>query len=181
MPDKTEIKFYSVGKLSIVSFMMDDGTFYLGKRDVDNIELGKAFDSLSLIRDGGDLGVKEAREFWDVCLKNGYFRIIDLEKLSKNELTHSTKDDKMRVYKIRDKVSGMYSSGGTCPKWKKDGKTWNKLAHIKAHLKCGVYEWAWDDAIKRGFYQKTSDVYNNAEVVCVGELETFELEEIWDR
>jgi len=184
MPDKTEIKFHTVDELFVVSFKMGADMFYIAKYGDGDAELQKAFESISKIKGGSDAGqcvIKEAREFWDECLKNGFFRITDLEKLSKKELAHSTKDDKMRVYKIRDKISGRYSSGGGVPSWSTTGKTWNKLAHIKAHLKCGVYEWSWNDVTKRGFYRKTSPVYDNAEIVCIGEFETFELEEIWDR
>lgn len=41
----------------------------------------------------------------------------------------------IKAYKIRDKVTGLFSTGGMSPKWTKRGKTWSQLNHIKTHLK----------------------------------------------
>lgn len=38
------------------------------------------------------------------------------------------------VYKIRDKKTGLFSTGGTIPRWKKVGKTWSGLGPITNHL-----------------------------------------------
>jgi hypothetical protein len=38
-------------------------------------------------------------------------------------------------FKIRDKKTGLYSSGGYTPSWSESGKTWDKLSEIRAHLK----------------------------------------------
>lgn len=38
------------------------------------------------------------------------------------------------VYKIKNK-DGLYSTGGTTPKFVKDGKVWSKLSHLKNHLR----------------------------------------------
>lgn len=40
----------------------------------------------------------------------------------------------MRVYKIQDTQTGLFSEGGVDVTWGKHGKTWNTLAHVKAHL-----------------------------------------------
>jgi hypothetical protein len=39
-----------------------------------------------------------------------------------------------KIYKIRDKRTGLYSMGGTGPGWSKKGKEWKTLAHVMAHL-----------------------------------------------
>ena len=42
----------------------------------------------------------------------------------------------MKYYKIRDKNTGMFSTGGTCVSWKKDGgKIWTKFpgSHLALH------------------------------------------------
>lgn len=39
-----------------------------------------------------------------------------------------------RMWKIRHKVTGLYSTGGTCPGWTKKGKVWRMLGHLKNHL-----------------------------------------------
>jgi hypothetical protein len=39
----------------------------------------------------------------------------------------------MKVYKIRNK-EGLFSTGGLYPQWRKVGKTWVTLSHIRAHL-----------------------------------------------
>lgn len=41
----------------------------------------------------------------------------------------------IKAYKIQDKVTGLFSTGGMSPKWTKRGKTWSQLNHIKTHLK----------------------------------------------
>tara|TARA_Y100000296_G_C4951946_1_gene146651 strand:- start:61 stop:318 length:258 start_codon:yes stop_codon:yes gene_type:complete len=38
------------------------------------------------------------------------------------------------VYKIRDKRTGLFSSGGYYPYWDKYGKIWKQEAHVKSHL-----------------------------------------------
>ena len=40
----------------------------------------------------------------------------------------------MKVYKIRHKITGLYSRGGETPFWNKKGKTWSSLAHLKRHI-----------------------------------------------
>lgn len=37
-------------------------------------------------------------------------------------------------YKIKDRTTGLYSGGGTCPTFNKRGKAWNNLGHVKSHL-----------------------------------------------
>lgn len=39
----------------------------------------------------------------------------------------------MKVYKIRNK-NGLFSTGGTTPRWKKKGKTWTSFQYVQAHL-----------------------------------------------
>jgi hypothetical protein len=40
----------------------------------------------------------------------------------------------MSTYKIRDKNTGKFSTGGTRPGWTKRGKAWSTLGYLKAHL-----------------------------------------------
>lgn len=37
-------------------------------------------------------------------------------------------------YKIRDKDTGLFSTGGYYPSWTKTGKSWKRLNHLKCHL-----------------------------------------------
>lgn len=39
----------------------------------------------------------------------------------------------MKIYKIKN-PQGLYSTGGSAPKWAKTGKTWVALNHLQAHL-----------------------------------------------
>jgi len=39
------------------------------------------------------------------------------------------------IFKIKDSTTGLFSTGGTCPRWTKRGKTWNQINHVKAHLR----------------------------------------------
>jgi predicted SpoU family rRNA methylase len=39
------------------------------------------------------------------------------------------------VWKIRDKNTGLFSTGSSYPNWKKKGgKTWNRIGDLKCHL-----------------------------------------------
>lgn len=40
----------------------------------------------------------------------------------------------LKIYKIRDKDNGLYSTGGTSPRWTKHGKTWNSIGSVKTHI-----------------------------------------------
>jgi hypothetical protein len=40
----------------------------------------------------------------------------------------------MKIYKIRNKDTGLFSKGGMTPYWSKKGKTWNSFGHLKLHL-----------------------------------------------
>lgn len=40
----------------------------------------------------------------------------------------------MQYYKIRNRITGLYSTGGKFPDWTKKGKSWSSLGHIAAHL-----------------------------------------------
>jgi len=40
----------------------------------------------------------------------------------------------MKVYKLRNKETGLFSTGGLDPLFNKKGKIWKQLNHIKAHL-----------------------------------------------
>jgi len=39
----------------------------------------------------------------------------------------------MKVYKVRDMVTGLYQRAGSRPTWSKQGKTW-KLGPLKTHF-----------------------------------------------
>lgn len=40
----------------------------------------------------------------------------------------------MILYKIRNKKTGLFSTGGMSFNWAKGGKTWKRLNHVKAHI-----------------------------------------------
>jgi hypothetical protein len=56
----------------------------------------------------------------------------------------------MKLYKIRHKVTGLFSAGGHSPSWTKKGKTWSSLGHLKNHIN-GVVEYR---------YHKMKDMEN---------------------
>lgn len=39
------------------------------------------------------------------------------------------------IFKIRQKSTGLFSSGGASPKFTKMGKSWQSLGHVKNHLR----------------------------------------------
>ena len=41
----------------------------------------------------------------------------------------------MKCYAIRDSLTGLYSTGGTCPDWNAVGKRWSNIGHVKNHLR----------------------------------------------
>ena len=41
----------------------------------------------------------------------------------------------MKIYKVQDMKTGMFSCGGYYPRWTKTGKTWRTLGSVKSHLK----------------------------------------------
>ncbi len=40
----------------------------------------------------------------------------------------------MTLYKIRDRATGLFSTGGRRPGWNKKGKYWNSMGTLRAHL-----------------------------------------------
>ena len=38
------------------------------------------------------------------------------------------------VYRIKRKSDGLYSTGGSCPRFTKKGKTWSSIGNLKNHL-----------------------------------------------
>lgn len=61
--------------------------------------------------------------------------------------------DILRLYRVRDKTSGLYSSGGTRPKWGNGGKTWYGIGPLKNHLRQHV------DLRKDEEYRRLYDEY----------------------
>lgn len=55
------------------------------------------------------------------------------------------------VYKIRDRITGLYSLGGVDPRWGKRGKVWNGIGPLKCHLRQYVETYAYgrDDSRRR--------------------------------
>lgn len=41
---------------------------------------------------------------------------------------------KFEFYKIYDPATGLFSSGGSMPKFSKRGKTWQNIGHVKSHV-----------------------------------------------
>ncbi|MEK3917198.1 hypothetical protein [Paenibacillus sp. FSL H7-0331] len=61
-----------------------------------------------------------------------------------------------KVYKIRNKETGLFSKGGTDNIWTKEGKSWSNIGHLKHHL---------NQLAK--YYLKDKNPYINAEIVEV--------------
>lgn len=65
----------------------------------------------------------------------------------------------MKYYKIRNKKTGLYSTGGKFPDWTKNGKSWSTLGHIAAHLSQHVGE------------RHQNSIYANCEIVTFAIVE----------
>jgi hypothetical protein len=38
------------------------------------------------------------------------------------------------MFKIRDRETGLFSSGGMSPRWRVEGKVWKKKQHVSSHF-----------------------------------------------
>lgn len=72
------------------------------------------------------------------------------------------------LYKIRNKETGLFSTGGVAPRWTKLGKTWNSIGTFKSHLTLvgDRYESTWGTDRFKGLSIDT-DIYKDCEVVEV--------------
>ena len=68
----------------------------------------------------------------------------------------------IKSYKIRNKLTGLYSTGGSMPSWKAIGKTWSGIGPLKGHLNMIYNEYS--------SYSFVNDPYENAEVVELVEI-----------
>jgi hypothetical protein len=59
----------------------------------------------------------------------------------------------MRVYKIRNRKTGLFSTGGMRPKWTKQGKSWSRINYVHSHIQQLHTDYT------------PADVYNDAEIV----------------
>lgn len=59
----------------------------------------------------------------------------------------------MKVYKIRNKETGLFSTGGLHPTWSKTGKVWQRIGHVHLHINQLVNE------------KTIPGAYKNAEIV----------------
>lgn len=62
----------------------------------------------------------------------------------------------MKIYKIRNKETGLFSSGGSYAEWQTAGKTWKSLPNLKSHLSMYNYRYA---------LESVQTFYNGSEVV----------------
>lgn len=70
----------------------------------------------------------------------------------------------IKVYKIKNGSTGLFSTGGTDPSWTKRGKTWSQLNHVKSHLRqfCSNSEWVQNEDEKHMRWQgKLIDRWKN--------------------
>lgn len=63
----------------------------------------------------------------------------------------------MKVYRIRDKETGLFSTGGAHPKWSTKGKLWRSAGNLRSHLTT-VLEY-------KGYEKKAQIVPENWEVI----------------
>jgi hypothetical protein len=79
----------------------------------------------------------------------------------------------MFIYKIRNKRTGLFSSGGSYPRWTKKGKVWRQLSHVRQHL----------DHVERGLYRRRLYIDDPSEIVeyAIVEHSTISLEGYYGR
>lgn len=71
----------------------------------------------------------------------------------------------MNIFKIRDRETGLFSTGGMSPGWSKKGKTWTARGHVTSHL---------TQFNSNPYGRGRATTYDNADVV---EFEVVETEE----
>lgn len=49
----------------------------------------------------------------------------------------------MKLYKIRDLSTGLYSLGGNNPSWNKVGKVWRNIGSLKVHIRYQEKYYGW--------------------------------------
>ena len=86
----------------------------------------------------------------------------------------------MKVYRIKNIKTNMYSSGGYNPKWIKTGKIWKNIGHLKNHLNMFKYELGFKET--PSYFVKTNinipiTIYNNLDD---WEIIEYALTEIYD-
>lgn len=67
----------------------------------------------------------------------------------------------MKVYKIRDRETGLFSTGGYYPQWERIGKFWHQMKYLRAHLRLVKSAYYYDGNVRK----QSLDRYKNAEVV----------------
>ena len=68
-----------------------------------------------------------------------------------------------KVYKIRNKKTGKYSTGGARPTFSSQGRTWSSIGYLKKHYRLVRKE------------NKNINVYANCEIVVFEEIGTMDL------
>ena len=48
---------------------------------------------------------------------------------------HFNKGYGMKIFKVRDKLTGKYSQGGYCPGFSNIGKTYNSVGSVRSHIR----------------------------------------------
>jgi hypothetical protein len=87
----------------------------------------------------------------------------------------------MKIYKIRSKETGMFSTGSMNPSWAKRGKEWRQVNHLRSHLSQYYDFWEkhipYDRDFTQGEVAEALARYDNAEIV-VYELKEVTTEDI---
>ena len=77
----------------------------------------------------------------------------------------------MISFKIRRKSDGLFSTGGTTPKFTKNGKTWSSIGALKNHLNL-MNGKRWDSYWKQ-YLPINKTYYDDCEVVELNITETY--------
>lgn len=85
----------------------------------------------------------------------------------------------MKIYKIRNKQTRLFSTGSCDPKWKKTGKIWKTIGALKNHLNLFDVEFGFREPITATgiYYGHTyyKSIYNNLEEWEIIEYEFVEI------
>jgi hypothetical protein len=164
MSDQIEINHACISDVVIVTFKHVNNTYALMSPASTSLSVffGYMTSKVGIPKNSNiTLDGVIAREIWTDLIKMGYERLLDFE----TKLNMKYKDADFSVFKVRNKDTKQYSSGGGGRfNWSRKGKTWNTLGHLKAHF----------NQLTRN-KMTTPMEYQNSEIVEFGELRSFDV------
>lgn len=75
------------------------------------------------------------QECWEKLSSDEILYDMQVEEEREEKLRREEQAETIKIYKIRNKKTGLFSTGGINPNWNKNGKNWKTLAHAKSSIR----------------------------------------------